>query len=198
MKQSFYNWFYDGSKPHRRFVRDYSLIHPDVMVLCQEGLALHGIGVRDAMVRYEAMDSDSAWALTAPSQSGGTPVISSGGPARITPGPLAPAASAAGPQPAAPGPRGPSDQAVAATIAIMDVNDLPLPGMGKQAAGQPLPPIEEAVWRHQKGVMKENPHLDRAGCALNILQRLKADGYAMEERKRIASIIGGSPSDVVD
>jgi hypothetical protein len=198
VKQSFYNWFYDSTKPHRRFVREYSLIHPDVLALCQEGLAQHGITVAKALVRYEAMDSDSAWALTAPGQSGAGPAVSTGGPARITPAsPHGASGGGEAPPPAA-SPRGASDQAMAATIAIMDVNDLPLPGLAKPMKGQPLPPIEEAVWRHQKGVMKDNPGLDRAGCAKLILQRLKGDGYSMEERKRLASIIGGSPNDVVD
>lgn len=203
VKQSFYNWMFDGTKIHRRFVRDYTLIHGEVMALCQDGLAQNGVGVTEALVRYEALDPDSAWALTAPGQSGGGPVVAPGSPSGSTPG--IPAASAAGSgsggkaQAASPlQPRGGSDQAMAATIAIMDMKDLPFPGPGSLPSGQPLPPIEEAVWRHQKSVMKDHAGLDRAGCALQILNRLKVDGYPMDERKRIAGIIGGSPSDVVD
>ncbi len=207
VKQSFYNWIYDTGKTHRRFVREYALIHPDVMALCRDGLAQHGIDIQEAMVRYEALDPDSAWALTAPGQSGGAPAV----PSQNAPSPAQPVPAGAPPpastpnhqraEPGNPNVRASSEQAMAATIAIMDVNDLPLPmpgGGGGLPPGQPLPPVEESVWRHQKAVMKENPGLDRSGCAVKILERLKQDGYSVDERKRIATIIGGDPSTVID
>ena len=98
---------------------------------------------------------------------------------------------------------------MAATIAIMNMDDLPAslaaagatppsggaPGGG---AGAPLPPIEEAAWRHQKTVLREQPGLDRAALAPQVLARLKADGYPLEERRRIAGVIGGDPSLIPD
>jgi hypothetical protein len=210
VKQSFYNWIFDGGRSHRRFVRDYQLIHSEVMALCQDGLAQHGVEIQEASVRYEALDPDSAWALTAPGQSGGGPAV--------VPGSAPPAPQAGTPErseddqgssgkhrvtPADPSVRADSQQAMAATIAIMDVNDLPVPpspdaGGGPAAPPQPLPPIEESVWRHQKAVMKENPGLDRPACAARILERLKSDGYSVDDRKRIAGIIGGDPDTVSD
>jgi hypothetical protein len=87
---------------------------------------------------------------------------------------------------------------MAATIAIMDPNDVPLPMPQAQGAPQSLAPIEESVWRHQKAVLKEHPGLPRAECAVKILERLKGDGYSVEDRRRIASIIGATPDDVKD
>ncbi len=201
VKQSFYDWIFDTSQPHRRFVRDYQLIHPQVMTLCGQGLEQVGATVKTAMVRYEALDQDSAWALTAPGNSGAGPSVTptsppvGGAPDGMPAGgpvPVAPAAPAA---PAAPGPRPGSDQAMAATIAIMDMSELPMPS---PAAGgpQPLPSIEEAVWRHQKRVMKDKPGLSRAETAGEILVLLKQDGYSLEDRQRIANVIGADPNTV--
>jgi hypothetical protein len=205
VKQSFYNWIFDASRPHRRFVRDYTLIHAEVMALSQEGLGRMGVTVSEAMVRYEALDPDSAWALTAPGQSAAGPAVRTtpgGGIPKVVAGsspglPTQPAsvADTAAPIPTG-GPRGGSDQAMAATIAVSDVSELPA-SMGRMANGQ-LPPIEEAVWRHQKRIVKKTSGLSRAEIAKEILAALKADGYSMEDRKRIATIIGARPEDVTD
>lgn len=217
LKQSFYNWICDSSRPHRRFVRDYQLIHPEVMALCQDGLAGIGVAVSKAQVRYEALDPDSAWALTAPGQSGRSPVVP--GPSPTSPAaPQAPASTSPSSgkhriTPDAPSLRADSQQAMAATIAIMSLDDLPAsvgavgvqPSAGAPApavaAGgppAPLPPIEEASWRHQKSVLREHPGLDRVALAPHVLARLKADGYPLDERRRIAGVIGGDPNLVTD
>ncbi|MFH2009609.1 MAG: hypothetical protein ABI333_23655 [bacterium] len=197
VKQSFYNWIFDVSQPHRRFVRDYSLIHPKVMELCGPGLEQVGTTVGKAMVRYEALDSDSAWALTAPGTSGAGPLVAAGSaPPAGVPAAGADPTGSSGKHQAAPAHRPGSDQAMAATIAVMDINDLPIPGY--TAGSSALPTIEESVWRHQKRVMKDKPGLNRAETAAEILMLLKADGYSFEDRKRIASIIGADPASVVD
>jgi hypothetical protein len=204
VKQSFYDWIFDTSQPHRRFVRDYSLIHPQVVVLCGQGLGQVGAMVKTALVRYEALDQDSAWALTAPGISGSRPVASSTSPpAGGDAG--APQTSdgtpASGPEritPASPAHRPGSDQAMAATIAVKDMSELPMPDQATAAGDQPPPSIEEAVWRHQKRVMKSKPWLGRAETAGEILILLKQDGYNLEERKRIADVIGADSSSVVD
>ena len=204
VKQSFYDWIFDTTQTHRRFVRDYKLIHPKVMALCDQGLGQVGATVKTAQVRYEALDQDSAWALTAPGTSGTGPAVSGASP---VPGsaPPVPATGAATPAggpvritPADPLHRAGSDQAMAATIAIMDVSELPMPGPAAVGGEQPLPSIEEAVWRHQKRVMKNKPGLSRPETAAEILVALKQDGYSMEERARIASVIGADPGAVLD
>lgn len=201
VKQSFYDWIFDTSQPHRRFVRDYSLIHPKVMALSEQGLSQVGAGVQAAMVRYEALDQDSAWSLTAPGSSGAVPAV----PPASAPAPGSGSApeGAPAPMPQAPapgaGPRPGSDQAMAATIAIMDMSELPMPNpLAGAGAGQPLPSIEEAVWRHQKRVMKNSPALSRLETTAEILVLLKQDGYSFEDRKRIAGVIGADPATVVD
>jgi hypothetical protein len=113
-------------------------------------------------------------------------------------GPAPGAAPAVAPEaPAAPVHRPGSDQAMAATIAIMDMSELPMPFPGA-AGDQPLPSIEEAVWRHQKRVMKDKAGLSRAETAGEILLLLKQDGYGIEERTRIATVIGADPSTLID
>lgn len=206
VKQSFYDWIFDASRPHRRFVRDYSLIHPQVVVLCSQGLGQVGATVKTAMVRYEALNQDSAWALTAKGTSGGGPAASSPSPpvVGVAGAPVTPAGTPAGGPvpvpvaPAAPGPRPGSDQAMAATIAIMDMSELPMPSPAAAGGAQQLPSIEEAVWRHQKRVMKNQPGLSRPETAGEILTLLKQDGYSFEDRKRIASVIGADPNTLTD
>ncbi len=195
VKQSFYDWIFDTSQPHRRFVRDYSLIHPQVLTLCSQGLGQVGATVKTAMVRYEALDQDSAWALTAPGNSGAVPAVSSTSPP--VGAPAAPAAPVAPVAPAAPDSRPKSDQGMAATIAIMDMSELPIPSPAA-GGGQQLPSIEEAVWRHQKCVMKDRAGLSRAETAAEILILLKQDGYSLEDRQRIAGVIGADAAAVTE
>ncbi len=204
VKQSFYDWIFDTNQPHRRFVRDYSLIHPKVMELCGQGLGQVGATVKTAMVRYEALDQDSAWALTAQGNSGGAPAVGPGapdsGPVATPQTPEAPAAGGPAqirPEDTPPNRAG-SDQAMAATIAIMDVSELPMPMPGAGGEAQPLPSIEEAVWRHQKRVMKSKPGLNRADTAAEILILLKADGYSLQDRQRIAGVIGADGNTVIE
>lgn len=198
VKQSFYDWIFDTTRPHRRFVRDYTLIHPMVVTLCEQGLGQVGATVKTAMVRYEALDQDSAWSLTSVGSSGSGPSTTpSGGLSAPAPAPgAAPAVAPAAP--AAPVHRPGSDQAMAATIAIMDMSELPMPGPSAPAGNQPLPSIEESVWRHQKRVMKDKAGLSRAETAGEILVLLKQDGYSIEDRTRIATVIGADPSTVID
>jgi len=204
VKQSFYDWIFDTGQPHRRFVRDYSLIHPQVVVLCGQGLAQVGATVKSAMVRYEALDQDSAWALTAVGSSGSGPTVSTAPPPGGAPAAApqtaqgAPASGSVPIPPASPAHRPGSDQAMAATIAIMDPSDLPMPIPGATGGEQQLPSIEEAVWRHQKRVMKNKPGLSRAETAGEILVLLKQDGYTFEDRKRIASVIGADPAALIE
>lgn len=71
----------------------------------------------------------------------------------------------------------------------------PDPGQAS-AEGNARPSIEEAVWRHQKSVMKSQPRIPKKELAKQILQALEQDGYSAEERQRVGRLLGADPSDL--
>lgn len=69
----------------------------------------------------------------------------------------------------------------------------PTPSPGPGGA---RPPIEEAVWRHQKIIMKQKPGIARQDLAREILVALDRDGYSPEERRRVGQQLGANASDL--
>jgi hypothetical protein len=64
------------------------------------------------------------------------------------------------------------------------------------APGEPRPSIEEAVWRHQKSVMKSQPGIPKKELAKQILEALEKDGYPTEDRQRVGRLLGADPADL--
>lgn len=66
----------------------------------------------------------------------------------------------------------------------------------KEAPSGDIPPIEEAVFRHQQKLIKENPGLNRKEMARRILSSLENDGYPVDARRVVGRQLGADPADL--